>query len=67
MFNEKTNLKIDYEMIDFLKELEVTGMDVDEVHFCLLAMVGANAISNPFAPYTYTTLEIGRASCRERV
>ena len=57
MFNEKTNLKIDYEMIDFLRELEITGMDVDEVHFCLLAMVGANAISNPFAPYTYTTLD----------
>jgi hypothetical protein len=57
VFNDKTNLKIDYEMIDFLRELEITGMDIDEIHFCLLAMVGANAISNPFAPYTYTTLD----------
>ena len=57
VFNEKTNLKIDYEMISFLKELEVIGMTIDELHFCLLAMVGANAVSNPFSPNIYITLD----------
>jgi hypothetical protein len=57
-WNDRFNLMIDYEVIAFMNELEKSQkLTTDDLHFCLLAMIGGNAISNPYAPYTYTTLD----------
>ena len=57
-FNEKYNINIDYNVFAYIKELEKSpSLTTDDLHFCLLAMVGGVAISNPYTPMIYTTID----------
>lgn len=57
-WNDKFNLCIDYEVIGFMSELEDNPkLEVDDLHYCLLAMIGGIAVANPYAPCVYTTLD----------
>lgn len=56
-WNDRFNLCIDYEVIEFLSELEKPTLTTDDLHYCLLAMICGNAISNPYAPYVFTTFD----------
>lgn len=56
-WNSKLNLCIDYEVIEMMNDLEKYVEETEDLHYCLLAMIGAIAVSNPYAPYTYTTLD----------
>jgi hypothetical protein len=57
-WNDKYNLSIDCELFGYLQDMEENpNMTVDDLHFTVLAMIGAIAIHNPYAPQVYTTLD----------
>lgn len=56
--NDKYNINIDYDVFAYIQELEKSpSLTTDDLHFCLLAMVCGIAVSNPYAPMFYTTLD----------
>lgn len=56
--NDKTNINIDYDLFANIQDLEKSpSLTTDDLHFCLLAMVGGIAISNPYSPMIFTTLD----------
>ena len=57
-WNDKYNLSIDCELFGYLQDMEENpNMTLDDLHFTVLAMIGAIAIYNPHAPQVYTTLD----------
>ncbi len=57
-FNGRYNISIDYSALEQIKELEKSpSLTTDDLHFCLLAMVGCMAIHNEHAPMVFTTLD----------
>lgn len=57
-FNGRFNISIDYTALEFITELEKSpSLTTDDLHFCLLAMVGCMAIHNEHTPMTFTTLD----------
>lgn len=56
-WNSEFNLVVDSELFEsYICGIE-KGMNVDDLHFTVLAMIGALAIHNPYAPCIYTTLD----------
>ena len=56
--NDRFNISIDYDAISKIQELEKNSkLTTDDLHFCLLAMVGCMAIHNEHIPMTFTTLD----------
>ena len=59
-FNGSYNLSIGHNLFkSYISKIEKSNetLTTDDLHFVLLAMVGAIAIHNPHAPFIYTTLD----------
>lgn len=57
-WNDNFNLIVDCELFGNIQEMEENAtMTLDDLHFTVLAMIGALAIKNPYAPCIYTTLD----------
>ena len=57
-WNDSFNLIVDCELFGNIQEIEENPtMTLDDLHFTVLAMIGALAIKNPYAPCVYMTLD----------
>lgn len=56
-WNDEFNLSIDCKLFEYIQDIENDLLTLDELHFTVLAMIGAIAIHNKYAPCIYTTLD----------
>lgn len=58
-WKDESNLVIDCELFtNYIQQVEKSPrLTTDDLHYVILAMIGTIAISNPYSPCTYTTLD----------